>query len=97
MLYSQWSKQNKDGTLKEPSEKDDFPIDSIQMENICELFSTASNIAQQLKTMLDYVVGDWVAVAYGNQLFPGVIEEVRVKMLYFLLCKSFLIATWTSF
>ena len=47
--------------------------------------------------MFDYVVGDWVAVAYGNQWFPGVIEEVRAKILYFLLCKSFLIAAWTSF
>ena len=47
--------------------------------------------------MFDYVVGDWVAVAYGNQWCPSVIEEVRVKILYFLLYKSFLIATWTSF
>ena len=67
------------------------------MENDCELFSTVFNIAQQLKTMFDYVVGDWVAVAYGNQWFPVVIEDIRVKIFYFLLCKSFLIATWTSF
>ena len=67
------------------------------MENNCELFNTASNIAQQLKTMSDYVVGDWVAVPYGNQWFPGLNEEVRIKILYFLLCKSSLIATWSSF
>ena len=43
------SAQNKDTILKEPSKKDDFSIDPIEMENSCELFSTASNIAQQLK------------------------------------------------
>ena len=48
------------------------------MENNCELLSTVSNIAQQLKTMFDYVVGDWVAIAYGNEWFPGIIEKVRV-------------------
>ena len=32
LLYPWWSKQDKDSTLKEPSKKDDFPIDSIQME-----------------------------------------------------------------
>ena len=86
LLYSWWSKQNKDGTLKEPFKKDGFLIDPIEMENNCELFSTAFNIAQQL-TIFDYLVGDCVAVAYENQWFPGVIE-VRVKVLYFLLCKQ---------
>ena len=38
--------------------------------------------------MFDYVVGNWVAVAYGNQRFSGFIEEVTVKILYFLLCKQ---------
>ena len=32
LLYYWWSKQNKDSTLKEPSKKYYFPIDSIQME-----------------------------------------------------------------
>ena len=32
LLYSLWIKQNKDSTLKEPSKKDNFPIDSIQMQ-----------------------------------------------------------------
>ena len=61
--------------MKKPSQKDNFPTDSIETENSCELFSMVSNIAQQLKTMFDYVVGDCVAVSYGNQWFAGVIEE----------------------
>ena len=32
LLYSLWIKQNKNSTLKEPSKKDNFPIDSIQMQ-----------------------------------------------------------------
>ena len=58
------------------------------MESNCQLFSTASKIAQQLKRMFDYVVGNWVAVTYGNQRFSGFTEEVTVKILYFLLCKQ---------
>ena len=42
-------KQNKANTLKEPSEKENYPI---EMGNNCELFSTASNIAKQLKQCL---------------------------------------------
>ena len=42
--------------MKKPSQKDNFPTDSIETENSCELFSMVSNIAQQLKTMFDYVV-----------------------------------------
>ena len=45
------------------------------MENNCELFSTASNVAQQLKSMFDYVVGEWVALAYGNQWFPDALKK----------------------
>ena len=32
LLYFLWIKQNKDSTLKEPSKKDNFPIDSIQIQ-----------------------------------------------------------------
>ena len=80
--------RTKTSTLKKLSEKGDFPIDSIEMENNCELFSTASKIAQQLKRMFDYVVGNWVKFTYGNQRFSGFIEEVTVKILYFQLCKQ---------
>ena len=45
------------------------------MENNCELFSTASNVAQQLKSMFDYVAGEWVALAYGNQWFPDALKK----------------------
>ena len=55
LLYSLWIKQNKNSTLKEPSKKDNFPIDSIQMEKNYELLSTSSNIAQELKRMFDYL------------------------------------------
>ena len=55
LLYFLWIKQNKDSTLKEPSKKDNFPIDSIQMEKNYELLSTSSNIAQELKRMFDYL------------------------------------------
>ena len=38
--------------------------------------------------MFDYVVDDCVAVAYGNQRFPGFIEDETVKVLYFPPCKQ---------
>ena len=59
LLYSWWSKQIKDSTLKETIKKRQLPIDSITMENNSKLFSTSSNIAQQLKGVFDYVVGNW--------------------------------------
>ena len=42
----------------------------------------------RLKTMFDYVVGNWVAVTFGNQRFSGFIEDETVKILYFLSCKQ---------
>ena len=42
----------------------------------------------RLKTMFDYVVGNWVAVAFGNQRFSGFIEDETVKILYFMPCKQ---------
>ena len=42
----------------------------------------------RLKTMFDYVVGNWVAVTFGNQRFSGFIEDETVKILYFLPCKQ---------
>ena len=38
--------------------------------------------------MFDYVVDNWVAVAYGNQRFPDFTEDKTVKVLYFLPCKQ---------
>ena len=38
--------------------------------------------------MFDYVVDNWVAVAYGNQRFPDFTEDETVKVLYFLPCKQ---------
>ena len=38
--------------------------------------------------MFDYVVGNWVAVTFGNQRFSGFIEDETVKILYFLSCKQ---------
>ena len=42
----------------------------------------------RLNRMFDYVVGNWVAVTYGNQRFSGFIEDETVKILYFLSCKQ---------
>ena len=42
----------------------------------------------RLKTMFDYVVGNWVAVTFGNQRFSGFIEDETVKILYFMPCKQ---------
>ena len=38
--------------------------------------------------MFDYVVGNWVAVTFGNQRFSGFTEDETVKILYFLPCKQ---------
>ena len=40
--------------------------------------------------MFDYVVGNWVVVAYKNHRFSGFIEYETVKILCFLLCKQVL-------
>ena len=42
----------------------------------------------RLKTMFDYVVGNWVAVTFGNQRVSGFIEDETVKILYFMPCKQ---------
>ena len=38
--------------------------------------------------MIDYVVGNWVAVTYEDQRFSGFTEDETVKTLCFLPCKQ---------
>ena len=46
--------------------------------------------------MFDFVVGNWVAVTYGNQRFSGFIDDETVKIFYFLPCKQEILQKQTN-
>ena len=46
--------------------------------------------------MFDFVVGNWVAVTYGNQRFSGFIDDETAKIFYFLPSKQEILQKQTN-
>ena len=80
-LYSRWSKQYREGTLKKPTAKDgelvvadDEPIDDELAENYeTELDAVATQVTNP------WQVDDWVVITYKGERYPGKITKIDHK------------------